>query len=227
VPRRGVSPAQRARLLSAAEQLICDGGVERVTVADVCAAARVSSHTFHAAFDDRGQCLLAVFDDASDRIAVAMAGAYLAGGSWVEGVRGALSVLLAFLDDRPGLARFLIVGSLTGGAALRARRGEALAALARALEADCPPAGAALPPPFGGEAVVCAAASVLHGRLRQHTVPSLRDMNGALMGMIVLPYMDAAAARRELSPPVRLSAAQLARREGRGPLYPPRCARRR
>lgn len=207
VPRR-VSLARRARLIAAAERLICDGGAERVTVADVCAAARVSSRSFYVAFEDRGQCLLAVFDEASDQAAVVMARAYRAGGSWVDGVRGALCELLAFLDDRPGLARFLIVGSLAGDATLRARRRQVLAVLARALEAECPSASAgSLPASFGAEAVVGAVASILHGRLREEPVPLLRDMCGPLMGMIVLPYLDAAAARRELLCPARLSAA--------------------
>ncbi|HKH79263.1 MAG TPA: hypothetical protein VJ996_04530, partial [Solirubrobacteraceae bacterium] len=91
---------------------------------------------------------------------------------------------------------------------LRARRGEVLAALAGALEADRPPATAgSLPAPYGAEAIVGAVASILHTRLREEPVPSLRDMCGALMGVIVLPYLDAAAARRELARPAQLSAA--------------------
>lgn len=225
--RRRVSAAQRARLLAAAEQLICDGDAERVTVAAVCVAARVSTRTFYAAFDDRGQCLTAVFDHATEQAAEAMVGAYRAGRSWVESMRGALAELLTFLDQRPGLARFLVVDSLTGDAALRARRSEVLAALARALEDDCPRASAgSLAAPFGGEAVVAAIASILHARLQEQPAPSLRDMSGALIGMIVLPYMDAAAARRELSSPPQLSAVQPAHGAGRGPRSRPRCAAR-
>jgi AcrR family transcriptional regulator len=194
--------------VAGAEQLVCDGGAERLTVADVCAAAHVTSHVFYSVFRDRDQCLHAVFDEASDRVAMAMGGAYRAGGSWLEGVRGALYELLAFLDERPALARFLIVGSLAGDATLRARRSALLTALARALEADCPPASAgSLPASFGADAVVGALVAILHGRLRETPIPPLREMGGALMGVIVLTYLDSAGARSVLSPHECLTAA--------------------
>ncbi len=199
VAPRQVDHVRRARLTSAAERLICDDGAEHLTVARICAGARVSRRTFYSAFEDREQCLLAVFDDVSDRATAAMAGAYRAGGSWVEAVRAALGELLAFLDDRPRVARFLIVESLAGDARLRARRAERLAALARALDADAPPASAcSLPASFDAEAVVGAVASILHGRLREEPAPPLRDMRGSLMAVIVISYLDAVAARCEL-----------------------------
>jgi AcrR family transcriptional regulator len=207
VPRHDLSRAQRARLVSAAELLICDGGAERVTVAEVCAAARVPSRVFHAAFEDCDACLLAVFDDASERAAAAIARAYRAGGSWVERVRCALFELLTIFDKRPGLARFLLIDTLAGDQSLRARRVEALAALACAIELDCPRSSAASLPPFGADALVGTIASILHARLRVEPPPSLREMCGALMALIVLPYLDAEAARRELMRPVFLSAA--------------------
>jgi AcrR family transcriptional regulator len=186
---------------------VCDAGAERLTVADVCAAAHVTADAFYSVFYDRDECLHAVFDRASDRAAAAMGSAYRAGGSWLEGVRGALHELLAFLDERPALARFLIVGSLAGGATMRARRAALLTALARAIEADCPPTSTgSLPASFGADAVVGALAAILHSRLRETPVPSLCDMCDALMGMIVLPYLDTAGARRVLSPPASLSA---------------------
>jgi hypothetical protein len=148
------------------------------------------------------QRLLAVFDEASAQACSAMTGAYRAADCWVDAIRGALAELLAFLDQRPRLARFLIVDSFAGDAMLRARREQLLAELASALEADSPPrAAGSLPPPFGGQAVVEAVASILHGRLLEEPVPSLLGLHGPLMGLIVLPYLDVAAARSELSRP--------------------------
>lgn len=205
-PRRDVSRAQRALLISAAERLICDGGAGRVTVSEVCAAASVSSRIFYTAFDDRDQCLLAVFDHASERTAAAMSRAYRAGGSWVERVGGALFELLTILDDRPGLTRFLVIETLVGDRSLRTRRREVLVALARALEIDCP-SSTRPPAPFGAEAVVGTVVSIVHGRLRGEPPPLLRELCGALMAMIVLPYLDADAARRELMRATSLPAA--------------------
>ena len=144
--------------------------------------------------------MLAVFDEGSAQVCAAMTGAYRSADCWVDAIRGALAELLVFLDHRPGLARLLIVDALVGDSAIRARRHELLAELARALEADRPrPAAGSLPAPFGGEAVVGAVASILHGRLMEKPTPSLIDLHGSLMGLIVLPYLDVAAARGELS----------------------------
>jgi AcrR family transcriptional regulator len=207
--RRGVSADQRERIVCATERLIRERGAENVIVGEICAAAGISRRTFYAAFENRRECLLAVFDRVSAQAGQAMAGAYRSESSWVDAVRGALIELLAFLDEEPGLARFLVVGSLAGDSALRARRAQALAVLAHALERTCPaPAAGSLPPPFGGQAVVGAVASILHGRLREEPVPSLCDMLGSLMGVIVLPYLDATAARRELSRPSQARSAQ-------------------
>jgi AcrR family transcriptional regulator len=168
----------------------------------------MSHASFAVAFGGLDECLLEVFDGASERAAAAMARAYRAQGSWLESVRGALHELLSFLDQRPALARFLIVGSRGEDHVLRARRQVALASLARALELGCPPATAgSLPAPFGTDAVVAAVAAILHARLLEEPVRPLRDMSGALMGVIVLPYLDAAAARSELSRPAQLNAA--------------------
>ena len=198
--RRTASPDQRARIVRAAEQLIVDGSEKQITIGEICAAARVSRSTFYATFEGRGQCLLEVFDKASAEVSPAMAAAYRAGDVWLDSVRDALFELLCFLDERPGLARLMVVDSLGSDAVLRKRRSELLEMFARALEADAPsPAVDALSAPFGAEAVVGAVASILHGRLREDPVPSLAAMCSSLMGVIVLPYLDVQAVRRELA----------------------------
>jgi hypothetical protein len=153
-----------------------------------------------AAFDDASQRLLFVFSQASAKAGAAMTSAYMAEDAWDAGVRAALYALLAFLDDSPGLARFLIVDSLLGSRALRARREELLSSLARALGRDRPlgPPRSS-PAPYGPEAVVRAAASIVHARLQAERNPPLRDLHGALMAMIVLPYLGAESARREIA----------------------------
>jgi len=196
---RLASSAERTRLLGAGEQLVCELGPERFTVAGVCERAGVSRRTFYAAFENAEQCLLAVFDEVCARAAAEMCGAYRAANRWVEGVRGALAALLALLDERPRLGRFLLVASLAGPPSLLARRRETLTRLADVLAATCPlPARGAPPAPFGAEAVVGAVASILHARVREEPVPPLKDMCNPLMAAIVLPYLDSAAARREL-----------------------------
>jgi DNA-binding MarR family transcriptional regulator len=128
--------------------------------------------------------------------------AYHAEEVWVDAVRAALLELLTFLDRRPHLARFLIVGSLQGGTEMLARREQALGAIARTIETNGPDVTTETKPPFGAEAVVGAAASVLHGRLLEDQVPRVRNLAGSLMGVLVMPYLDVSAARQELSRPL-------------------------
>jgi AcrR family transcriptional regulator len=194
-------PDRRARLIAAAERIIDERGAADVTIDTVSAAARLSPSAFDAVFADRTDLLLAVFDEATDRAGSAMIAAYHAGDSWLDGVRAALSALLAFLDRTPGLARFLIVDSLGGELPMRARRGRVLDELARALDADRPASVADSSfAPFGTDAVVSAVAAILHGRLQEDPVPRLRDLGGSLTSVVVLPYLGVSAARAELSP---------------------------
>jgi hypothetical protein len=149
-------------------------------------------------------CQLAVFEDASSEVGAAMAGAYAAADSWVEAIGSALTELLAFLERRPRIARFLIVDSLVGSPEIRARREHLLAQLARALEAGRPPpTPGSLPAPFGGEAVVGAVAAILHGRLLEDPAPSLLELHESLLGLIMLPYLDVAPPRGEPARPPR------------------------
>lgn len=194
---------QRARLLLAAQRVICEHGVEALTINAVCAEARASRSTFYAVFADRMDCLLDVFDESANTARAAILRAYRNGEDWVDGVRGALVELLDFLDRYPRLAHFMIVRSLAGDAPMLARRARLLSELADALESGSPaPVAGTLPPPFGAEAIVGGVASILHARLLEDPMPSLIELSSSLMGVIVLPYLGVGAARLELSRPV-------------------------
>ena len=58
------------------------------------------------------------------------------------------------------------------------------------------------PPPLTAEGVVGGVLSVLHTRLLEGKRGSMLSLTGPLMGMIVLPYLGPAAARKELQRPV-------------------------
>jgi AcrR family transcriptional regulator/DNA-binding MarR family transcriptional regulator len=202
---------QRRRLLGAVVELACDGGVQALSIAIICARAGVSRRTFYDLFEDRDDCLQAAFEDAVDtaRDVVAQAavgdkhdqgmpGAKKAHG-WAESVRAGLSTLLSLLDQEPGLARLLIVdGSGFGPKALKVR-GRALAQAARLIDQGRAEARAGRePPPLTAEGTVGAVLSVIHTRLLQHDPHPLTQLTGSLMALIVNPYLGPAAARREL-----------------------------
>ncbi len=197
----GGSPQDaRGRLIAVAQAVIRTRGVAAVSVEELIAGAGVSPGDFEVAFADRTDCLVAVFDEVVEQARGEMLAAYRRREDWVQAVRGALSQLLAFLDRDANRARFMLVGSLSGEAPIRARRERLRRELAEALDAGRPRLdGTSLEPPFGPDAVVATVAAVLHGRLLQEPVPPLSPLCGSLMAVIVLPYLGVDAARGEVA----------------------------
>jgi AcrR family transcriptional regulator len=201
--RRGgsikVSEIQRARMLNSAVAVVSEHGYGHMSVARITNRARVSRRTFYEVFADREDCFLAVFDDALAQAAEAVVGAYERERGWLDQVRAGLAALLAFLDERPELAALLIVDALGAGPRVLLRRAEVMAKLGEALDAGGAGAkGAERPPELTGEGLVGAVFSVIHTRLQAKRPGPLLELLNPLMGMIVLPYRGAAAARREL-----------------------------
>lgn len=196
----GRPPAGESRglILDATAGLLADHRVEELSLRSVCMAAGVSQGAMHAAFGDLEALLLAVFDAVAAKVGAGMAAAQRAEPVWADGVRAAVYELVTFSDEQPGLARFVVVDSLTYSAALSARRAEALARLGAALDAGSPPPRESVPASFGGESVVSAAAAVLHGLLLTDGAPSREELSRFLTGLLVLPYLGVAGTREEL-----------------------------
>jgi AcrR family transcriptional regulator len=213
-PRRLIE-IQRARILAAMVEVSAERGAANVTVAHVVERAGVSRRTFYELFDDREGCFLAALDDAVERVCECVAPAYRSGEGWAERVRLALAALLSFFDVERGAGHLLVVESLGAGTAVLERRQRVLARLAAVVdEGRALARGGEGPPPLTAEGIVGAVFSVVHGRLLQRDPGRLIELTGPLMGTIVLPYLGAAAARREVSKPLLESAAPPVRASG-------------
>jgi AcrR family transcriptional regulator len=190
----------RASLVAAATSFLAERSAADISVEEICDTAGVSRAQFRTTFAGRGELLLAVFDRLVGEAAAEIAPAYRAQPGWLDGVRSALDAMLSFLDRRRGLARFLVVDSLRCDPSVLVARAAVLDRLARELGRGRPEPGAGTAPaPFGAEALVAAAASILHGRLLVHGTEPLSELSGSLMGMIVMPYLGVEATRSELS----------------------------
>ncbi len=212
VSRGGASRArvieiQRSRLLAGALGAIEDLGYSRVTVAHIASRARVSRRTFYELFDDREDCLLAALESVVEMIRDELARAGLDGLSWRERVRSGLWTILVFFEREPVLARVCVVQALRGGPRVLERREQVLTELARAVdEGRCESARGVECPPVTAEGLVGAAFSVVYGRLLRGESESLTGLLGELMGLIVLPYLGPAAARRDRARPLPILA---------------------
>jgi AcrR family transcriptional regulator len=193
-----VSQIQRARLLGAAVPVVDELGWSGVTVADISARARMSRRTFYDLFANREDCLLAVLDDAVDRIERELGAASLGGAGWLERVRTGLWTILCSLDRDPALARVCVVQSARGSRMVLEARERILARLASAIdEGRSQVARGAHVPAVTGEGLVGAAMAIVYKRLLNGESAPLTDLHRDLMGMIVLPYLGSAAAGRE------------------------------
>jgi AcrR family transcriptional regulator len=174
-----------------------------VTLAEVIARSGVSSGAFHEAFPDREACLLAAIELGVARARRGMVAAYDAESRWLDSIKAALVACLWFLEDEPALGRLLVVYSLGGGERVLRRRVEILGVLAVVVDRgrlEGRP-GRQQPPAVVAEGVVGAVLAVLHNRLLADEPERVMDLFGSLVSIIVLPYLGAGVARRELTRP--------------------------
>jgi AcrR family transcriptional regulator len=200
--REQVTEMQRSRLLLGAVGAIEEHGYAGTTVAHITQRARVSRRTFYELFEDREACLAALIEDVLALLEDELAQAGLERLPWRERVRGGLVVILGFFDREPALARVCVVQTLSSGPSVLEWRETILTRLAGVLDegrtesqraSDCTTLTA--------EGLVGAAFGIVHARLLRGERRALLGLVGELMGMIVLPYMGPAAARREQAMP--------------------------
>ncbi len=200
LPRGQVTQIQRSRMLAAAVEAVEEVGYARMTVAQVIGRARVSRKTFYDVFTDREDCFLAAFEHALGQASLIAQEAFAQESSWREGIRSALASLLIFMDEEPGLAKLCIVEALGAGEKVLDRRAAVLDEVAEVIDRARAARNAAREPPdVTAEGIVGAIFAVLHTRVLEHGDRPLADLLGSLMSMIVLPYLGARAASRELS----------------------------
>lgn len=201
--QRQIAEIQRARIVGAMLESAAERGAGSVSVADVVARSGVSRRTFYDLFADREACFHAAFEQALAYASKQVIAAYLGEKSWRERIRAALIVLLGLFDAEPQIGLVLVNESLAGGPKTLERRAEAIAKLTGIVEQGAKEtrSGAALPA-LTGEGIVGGALAVIQRRISEKPRAPLIELTNPLMGMIVLSYLGASAARRELERPV-------------------------
>jgi AcrR family transcriptional regulator len=221
VPPRGqVAEIQRSRLLAGAVSEIDERGYSGTTVAGITGRARVSRRTFYELFAGREECLGAILEEVASLIEQELGAVSLAGCSWRERVRMGLWVILSFFDREPVLARVCVVQALRGGPMVLECRERVLARLTAVVdEGHGEGARAAGCTALTGEGVVGAVFTIVYARLQRREAEPLTGLLGELVGMIVLPYLGAGAARKELERPVPAALLPDASHESRRDVY--------
>jgi AcrR family transcriptional regulator/DNA-binding MarR family transcriptional regulator len=195
-------------MLAAAVDAVEEVGYARMTVAEVISRARVSRKTFYDVFADREDCFLAAFEQAIAQSRLIAREAYeREGGQWREGIRAALGRLLVFMDEEPGLAKLCVVEALAAGEKVLERRAAVLDEVSALIDQGrFLTTAIRQPPPVTAEGIVGGVFAVLHTRLLDESDEPLTNLLAPLMSTIVLPYLGARAASRELErPPVEVA----------------------
>jgi AcrR family transcriptional regulator/DNA-binding MarR family transcriptional regulator len=191
-------------------------GASSVTVARVIARAGVSRRLFYELFADIEDCFLATFDWGVDQAQARAVEAYAAESGWRSAIRSGLAALLYFFDEQPLLAQLCVVHAAGGGPRVLEHRSHVMAQLCEVVDRGrLEISGSRVPGPVVAEGVVGAVLAVLYTRLLARgsdaggsggepgkDEPLLIDLHGELMSLILLPYLGAGVAGRELRKPM-------------------------
>jgi AcrR family transcriptional regulator len=181
-------------------EAVGDRGYERASVQDALSAAGLYRQAFYDSFRDKEDCYLQAIDAGSAWIELAMRDAAVGETTWRGGLRGALSGLLAFLDERPAVGRALLVEVHAAGPRAVVKRTEAVERAVAMMDLAREESDAAAPA-ISAEAVVAGILTVLHTRLAQAQSTSFLRLLPELMYLAVLPFFgpDVAAAELRLT----------------------------
>jgi AcrR family transcriptional regulator len=197
VARSRVAAIQRSRILAATVRAVDELGYAEVSVAGIVARSQVSRRTFYELFANREECLAAALDDALARLRAELDRVGVGEMPWRERLRVGLWTILTYFDREPVLARVCVVHALGGGVLVRERRELALSRLAGVVDLGRLESGRGGEcGPLTAEGLVGAAYMIVYARLAAGGEP-VGGLLGELMGLIVLPYLGPAAARRE------------------------------
>jgi AcrR family transcriptional regulator len=130
-------PHQRERLLRAAAEEFAARGFAGAGSESISRRAGMSKATFYEHFANKEQCIIALFDRAVEAVLVEMAAAAArGGGDALARMRASSHAFLLALAREPAYAQTLLVEIIGAGPRAAARRDQALAAFAAALEAE-------------------------------------------------------------------------------------------
>ena len=123
---------QRARLFAAASAVFARNGFADATAEAIAREAGMSKATFYEHFGNKEECILALFDAATDAVVAGIAQAAIDhGGDTPQGRIGAsVRAFLAVVDSFPDQAQTLLVEIIGAGPRAAERRDAALARVA-------------------------------------------------------------------------------------------------
>jgi AcrR family transcriptional regulator len=186
---------QRERILVAVVELVAEHGYRGVSVAAIVKRAGTGRLKFYALFGSKQDCFLAAYDagleQATQRVGEALEGA---GDSLADRVDAGIGALLEFLDERPDLARAVVLEAPSLGSAMGDRRQATLQAFAPLFAGAREGAKRAELPTNLEESVLDGLYWLLYDAILSGKPKRLAKLRPALVEFALLPFVGPAAA---------------------------------
>lgn len=194
----GEDPA-RERIAAALIELVAEQGMERTTVAMICARAGVARTSFDRCFRGKEDCFLHVLDEVAEGLCESAMTAYVRPTRWHDRIWAAAWAAMRFLREDPARARFLILEANGAGSRAQARRDLVLGRMADLIDAgrhELP--GSAAISRSTAELVSGAIYGAMIDKVREGAIERQEEFLSELVYIAMMPYLGARAAEDEL-----------------------------
>jgi AcrR family transcriptional regulator len=190
----------RNSILEAMLEICGEKGYRRVAVQDVIDRYGGNRVQFYRHFASKADCYATAHDIETARLSETILGAARAAGGWRTGLRAGLDELAHFAEQRPLLARGLLVEVHVAGGPALPRRAEACARFADAIDGGRREAGDdRSPPAITAQFMVGAIESTLTSALAAGDPRAFTAAVPELTYMVVSAYLGEAAAGEEMA----------------------------
>lgn len=194
-----VTRLERTRLLEAMLEELTEKGYPEVEVEAAARRAHLIGEDWVTQFPDKDACLLAAFEELTDRLRVSIGKGCASGKDWPAQVAGGLGALLAELSRRAPLAEALVRTFPSIGPPAQARYQAFVEGLAPLLSGGraFSTIGAELPGELEMLAVGAAEALVFE-QIRSGEAERLASSEPALLFSLLVPFLGSAQATAEV-----------------------------
>lgn len=190
----------RERLLEAVLLVSGEMGYERVSVQDVIERAKASRATFYKHFDDKEDCFVAAYTEATEWLYQRLEAIAKRQPSWKEGLRAALAELLEFCANRPAIARAVFVEAPAAGGDAMAQHDLLMERLSRAIDgARREISTRQAPPPITAAFMVGAIETLVRTKLMSDEPETAPELLPGILHFVVMQFFGEQAAWEELT----------------------------
>jgi AcrR family transcriptional regulator len=183
LPREAVAAHQRERLFKAMVEAVNEQGFMATTISDLVTRAGISRRSFYEHFQNKEECLLAVYDVIIERLERRLIAAADSAEGWPAQLEAFLDELFKAAGDRPDLARLVCVEMGAAGPVGVQRWAQGAARMQRLITDGFrrAPGRGTVPDPVA-RAIVGALRRILYSRVRSER--SSRALRGDLLKLL-------------------------------------------